>query len=522
MLHSRFGSTFSPAERQARIEARLLRDEGHWKRATVSRPCTSSLGKIKVAVVGGGLAGLMAAKRLCEQGVAVTLFEAHAEVGGRVRSKSTKDRTIEYGAELIGSMHLLWRDLAIEYGLAYISRMDAGLYAHEGLDLRVKFKKGGKFLTRDELRDLEKKMEKQVLIPFADDAAIITNPAEPWLESRPDKLSTLQQWDNTSVATRLTELGIKDITLLKALELFLTNNNVAPLDEMNYLGLLCLVKGGQMGSDAQGRMAYWNELEIFRCADGCQTLAKKMAEEIQKKNGKVLRNTVVTDIDLKTRILKWKLNIGPKAKGNFKFDYVILAIPPSVWEKVNIVPHPKVGVGILGYGPATKFFSYLNDRFWIKRREAPSGGSLEIGQVWEGTENQIQVNTKTRRRGEQTIVLSVFTGGKKAPTDKEYRNGLKDLFETYPTSPHDLQTEPMDWTIEPFIETGYAAPKKGEIFTIAKKLLDPFEKWMFFAGEHTTMDFFGYMEGALQSGNRAATAVIRAVCPGEPGSAVVA
>jgi monoamine oxidase len=33
-------------------------------------------------------------------------------------------------------------------------------------------------------------------------------------------------------------------------------------------------------------------------------------------------------------------------------------------------------------------------------------------------------------------------------------------------------------------------------------------------GEHTRTDFFGYMEGALRSGRRAATAVIFKVCPG--------
>ena len=50
----------------------------------------------------------------------------------------------------------------------------------------------------------------------------------------------------------------------------------------------------------------------------------------------------------------------------------------------------------------------------------------------------------------------------------------------------------MDWPNEPYIKTGYASPKPGQIFTIGKELNEPFQGRMFFAGEHTAMDFFGY------------------------------
>src|SRR5947209_19175284 len=60
---------------------------------------------------------------------------------------------------------------------------------------------------------------------------------------------------------------------------------------MNYLGLLCKVKAGQEERFGGGvypeGMGYWDELEIFRCAQGCQTLAKKMAEKIQTVSNKL-------------------------------------------------------------------------------------------------------------------------------------------------------------------------------------------------------------------------------------------
>src|SRR5687767_4036294 len=57
-----------------------------------------------VIVVGAGLAGLSAAERLVESGVAVTLVEARDRLGGRVWTQRALDgSTMELGAEWIGS-----------------------------------------------------------------------------------------------------------------------------------------------------------------------------------------------------------------------------------------------------------------------------------------------------------------------------------------------------------------------------------------------------------------------------------
>jgi monoamine oxidase len=70
-----------------------------------------------------------------------------------------------------------------------------------------------------------------------------------------------------------------------------------------------------------------------------------------------------------------------------------------------------------------------------------------------------------------------------------------------------------DWPNEPFIRTGYWAPKpNGEIFKVGPKLNIAFHKRLYFAGEHTYVSFFGYMEGALRSGIRAANLLMRESC----------
>jgi oxygen-dependent protoporphyrinogen oxidase len=54
-----------------------------------------------VAVVGGGISGLMCARRLSQQGVHVILFEASSILGGQIRNATVAEHDIDMGAEAI-------------------------------------------------------------------------------------------------------------------------------------------------------------------------------------------------------------------------------------------------------------------------------------------------------------------------------------------------------------------------------------------------------------------------------------
>jgi monoamine oxidase len=515
-LHTHLDRPLSEAERLARLEYELGRETPSWQQAlSLPHPCQKRLKTTSAVVVGGGLAGLMAARRLCQHGVKVTVFEARNKVGGRVLSNAafSNGRITEEGAELIGSFHTTWLALARYYGLAVISRMNGNLYDKAGLNVKLTLDKP---LSRDEIKALDQEIEWRILRPIGKLASMITDPSKPWLQP------ILKLHDNTSVASALARLIPQGGRLWKAMEFLLVNNEVAQLDEMNLLGLLCKVKGGQLGAADKYLMGYWNELEIFRCADGCQMLANKMAYEIRTTYGaKIHLSKAVTHIDLsqtKVRgVLLGSKEVVDQRTGRLaamppdltQYHYVILANPPSVWPDLVITPsewHPKNEIGIMGMGPAVKFFSDVMERFWIKEGAAPYGGSSTLGQVWEGTDNQTRVDN-------QGIVLSVFAGPIESggvPKPDVMRDGLTKL---YPGYTHNrTKTRFSDWPKIPFIKTGYAAPRKGDIFTIGKKLSEPFHERLFFAGEHTQMDFFGYMEGALRSGLRAADQLVRQAC----------
>ncbi|HEU5084162.1 MAG TPA: protoporphyrinogen oxidase [Acidimicrobiales bacterium] len=77
----------------------------------MSTPCS-------VAVVGGGIAGLVAARRLDLLGHDVSLLEAAARLGGQLRSEAVGDATVDVGAEALHLAAPQIRALVDELGLA--------------------------------------------------------------------------------------------------------------------------------------------------------------------------------------------------------------------------------------------------------------------------------------------------------------------------------------------------------------------------------------------------------------------
>ena len=72
----------------------------------------------RVAVIGGGFAGLAAASRLAALGCEVALFEREPRPGGRAGSEREKDFAFEPGAHVLASSDLRLLALVARAGLA--------------------------------------------------------------------------------------------------------------------------------------------------------------------------------------------------------------------------------------------------------------------------------------------------------------------------------------------------------------------------------------------------------------------
>jgi monoamine oxidase len=185
-----------------------------------------------------------------------------------------------------------------------------------------------------------------------------------------------------------------------------------------------------------------------------------------------------------------------------QFDYVVLATPPTVWPRIDSSPPFRPQDYSMQQGPAIKFLSTFDREFWKSDRLAPKALSDTIGSVWESTDKQ-----PASKKG---FGLAVYSGGTYVLDDATYQARL--TAELYPKYPANLKRHQLvDWPNQPWIMTGYSIPGPGQVTTVAKNLRTPYLGRLFFAGEQASPGFFGFMEGALQSGVLASEQIVYAV-----------
>ena len=85
-----------------------------------------------VAVVGAGLAGLAAARRLAAAGLRPVVLEARERVGGRLLNEAIGDgKVVEVGGQWIGPTQERIAALAAELGVATFPTYDQGEHVIE-------------------------------------------------------------------------------------------------------------------------------------------------------------------------------------------------------------------------------------------------------------------------------------------------------------------------------------------------------------------------------------------------------
>jgi monoamine oxidase len=269
-----------------------------------------------------------------------------------------------------------------------------------------------------------------------------------------------------------------------ALHAEFTADNGVVTARQSHLGNLAQIKGG-------GLDAYWTETEVFRCEGGSSQLAERLRHTLLESH--VRCGVPVREIRAGGGPASITLADGTRVEG----DDVILAVPPSVWSKIQIDPalDPRLTPQM---GHDVKCLLRVQSRFWQKAHRSPN--SLSDGPVhatWETTNNQ----------GGTQAVLVAFSGGPSADTCRGWsaatraRQYLDTLGIAYDGIAAQFVGPPlfMDWPSEPWTMASYSFPAPGQV-TLQGPVLRAGLDRLHFAGEHTNYAFIGYMEGALGSG----------------------
>lgn len=433
-----------------------------------------SAGRRRVVVVGAGFAGLACASELAARGIDVTVLEARARVGGRVHSLpiGPSAKNTEAGAELIGSNHPHWIALAERFRLPLLD-----VPSDEGLEGPIVLE--GRRLERDESEELWHAIDAAMAGMNA--LARGVDADEPWNSPRASDL------DQISVEQWVESRDLPPI-LKRALHAGLAANNGVPTRRQSLLAMLAQVKGG-------GVESYWTDSELYRCAGGNQRLAEKLASTLPPNalhfESGVQRIECTTD---RARVVCADERVH-------EADFVVLAIPPSVWHRIRFEPAlpPELAPQM---GTSVKYVTAMTRRFW--RDAGISQYALSDGEAavtWDPTSGQDD---------SADAALTVFSSADAAVACRA-RRGLaqreaygRELERLFPGfAAHARGARFHDWPAETWTGAGYSMPAPGQVTRVLPHLRTTSGP-LRFAGEHTSSSFVGYMEGALESGIRTA------------------
>ncbi len=432
----------------------------------------------RVAVIGAGFGGLACAYELSAAGYFVDVFEARNRPGGRVRSMQefAPGQHVEFGAELIGKNHPHWLRYAQQFGIELTSVSDGDDEPPRTILL------DGKCYSGDEVARLEQEIDAGHAELTRD--AAVANWDQPW------KTSDAERLDRMSTAERLKTLKTTD-RAKRAIAVELVLDMAVSLEHMNYLALLCTIR-------AHGLERFWSDTETFRAKSGNQMLASCLAARIR--GGALHLDCPVTRIRAESGGMVVSLRDGRE----LKYDDIVLAVPPSVWDKIEFSPalpkHLRPQMGI-----ATKFLTVCNKDFWLPARSADSLTDSLAGTTWEGPPAE----------GSARRSLVSFAGGPMAeklhalPLAEQARTLHESLEEVLPgfQAAH-LKSEFVDWPGDPWTRGGYSFPLPGQFLSQARILREGIGH-LHFAGEHASFGFTGYMEGGLESGVSLANRLIQ-------------
>ena len=465
--------------------------------STVGRFATAAYGATKpqIAVIGAGLAGLTCAFRLKQAGLNADVYEASSRVGGRCWSIYDFDPLIaEHGGELIDQGHTAMRQLVSELGFT----LDNLLQGEPNGTEDFYWVDGGKY-TQDQLlvdlNGLYQKLHKDT-----------TAASYPTLWNS----YTQRGWqlDHMSIIDWLDESipnGGSKSNLGRVLDIAYNIEYGAECSQQSALNLIYL-----LGYQGAGQFRVFGKSnEKYHVRGGNDQVASALASELASQ---ITTNMPLTAIK-RNATGTFTLSFGGSP---VTVDHVVLALPFSLLREVNyskagFEPLKVTAIEELAMGTNSKLHVEFKDRFWY--------GAGNNGNTYADTgyQNTWEVS-RAQGGGKGKGILVDYTGGtiganfgKGTPSSRaqQFMSQLQPLFPAVKSiADHWTGRATVDfWTGYEWTKGSYSYWKVGQ-YTKFSGMEKVRQGNCHFAGEHTSQDSQGYLNGAVETGERAAGEIL--------------
>lgn len=471
-------------------------------------------GQPRIAIVGGGIAGLSAALTLADAGIASTVYEASGRVGGRMFSNTTywnDNQVSEWGGELIDTNHKTVLTLAKRFKLSV-----ADLYKFEPNGSEDTYYFEGQYYEKVQ-------------------ADIDFQPVHQALQTDVQAASYPTTYQNSTAAGR----ALDDMSIHEWIESRVPGGHGSPLGQL--LDVAYNIEYGAETTDQSALNLVY--LLGYNASPGNFAMFGKSDERFHIVGGNQQLPTAIAGY-LGGAVVQTghrMLSITKNANGTFTLvfttanttktvvaDMVILTLPFAVLANLNYAGagfdgKKDTAIQQLGRGRNGKLQLQFNQRHWNQTGAWPG---VSNGATYADTGYQATWDVTRGQSGASGILVD-YTGGSvtlgmttnvafatmannKVGVDAQrFLNQIAPVFPGLGARWNGKATSSIPHLDSNF-QCSYSYWRVGQCHTIAG-----YERVrqgnVFFAGEHTSLDFQGFMEGGASEGVRAANELLTAI-----------
>ncbi|HJK93204.1 MAG TPA: FAD-dependent oxidoreductase [Polyangiaceae bacterium LLY-WYZ-15_(1-7)] len=439
---------------------------------------------VDVAVVGAGLAGLKCARDLATAGRSVRVFEARDRVGGRTHTRRIGRGTFDVGGQWLGPGQRRVHALVRQLGLATFPTRVEGTKILELDGRRSEYASDIPSLSPLGLAQM------QLSLSLIERARASIPPEEPARARFAAALdgATLETFRRRLLLRREVR-GAMDAALR-----VIFGAEAAELSALHFLAYLNA--GGGFLSLAEARGGAQQD----RFVDGAQTLCTRLAEHLDVRLSRPVR-----------RVAQDERGVTLVADGAVvRARRAVLALPPPLAARIDFEPalSPRRAALLHRYfmGAIAKVLFLYRRPFW---REAGYSGELV------SSDGPLAVTYDNSSHDDAQPALVGFVGGRHARALAELdpevarERCLSALVRGFgPAAAEVEHVEITDWSREPWSRGCPVALLGPGALTGLEGALRAPEGRLHWAGTETAVEWTGYLEGALESAERAAREIL--------------